>query len=214
MKLTSQDTAPSGGLVRVRLDISPTQTASGATALTTVTKNLKLKPGQTKAVTFKLASLPAALSQGSYYVVAELIDSASDMRTAASATTVSVTPPFVDMSGVFASSPLTLTDGRKAVAAITVSDLGNIPASHPLSIALFVRPVGTTGSADIPLPTVTQSLRLKPHQARTVKLKFVVPPALPAGVYTLVAQLDPANTFQDPDLSNNTAVGATPLKAG
>jgi hypothetical protein len=44
---------------------------------------------------------------------------------------------------------------------------------------------------------------------RKYRLSFKIPTTLPANTYVLVAVLDPANTLNDPNLTNNVIVGST-----
>jgi hypothetical protein len=87
-----------------------------------------------------------------------------------------------------------------ASATVTVSNAGNIPAAGPLEVALSARPEGTAGSADIALQTVTVKISIKPSGSGRERLSFLVPSTLAAGSYSLVAQIDPNNAFNETSL--------------
>lgn len=161
---------------------------------------LKLKPGQGKPATIKVPSLPASLPLGSYYLVTQVTSPAGISSVAASANTVTVAAPFISLSGSVASLSETAKLGKNASAVVAVSNGGNVQASGILQVALSARPAGTTGSADVSLTTASAKIRILPGKSGSVHLHFLVPATLPAGSYSLVAQLDPANSFNEAQL--------------
>ena len=150
------------------------------------------------------------LAAGTYYVVSRVTDSAGTLTSTASPDNVTVTAPFIQLFGSGAAVPKPVAPGKKASAAVTVNNNGNIPAAGALPIALFARPAGTSGAEDVSLPTVVVKVRLKANGGRLgLKLKFVVPATLAAGRYSLVVQLDPGNSFDEPMLPAPTVGAAT-----
>ena len=49
-------------------------------------------------------------------------------------------------------------------------------------------------------------MNFKPHVKHVFKVKLSLPAGLPAGTYMLVALLDPANVFDDPNAATNFIV--------
>jgi hypothetical protein len=185
------------GPATVTLYASTTPTLAAATQIATSKSNLKLKAGRAKVFSFKISQLPATLPAGTYYIVSEVTDSAGASSPAASTGTVTVAPPFVTLSAASASVPAAVKLGKLASAVVAVTNSGNVPAAGSLQIALSARLPGTSGSADVPLQTVTVKIKIKPAGARRLRLRFLVPSTLQAGSYSLVAQLDPNNAFAE-----------------
>ena len=103
--------------------------------------------------------------------------------------------PFVSLSGAVASLVAKVKPGKFESAVISVTNAGNVPATGSLQVVLSARPAGSAGSADVALATATAHVHILPGKSSRVHLRFLVPPTLPAASYALVAQLDPANSF-------------------
>jgi hypothetical protein len=113
-------------------------------------------------------------------------------------TAIADLPPLVvALSGSVASVPKSALPGKHAAFVVTVSHSGNNLASGTLVTKLFARPAGTTGDADLALPTVSVKIKIKPGVPSKEKLSITLPTTLPAGSYSLVVQLDPSNAFSE-----------------
>jgi hypothetical protein len=206
--ITNRGTIPSGGSTAVTLYLSTSGTPTGATEVASITTVLRIKVNRAKTVKVKLAGLPASLAAGSYFVVAQVTDVGGNAAVAASSSTVSVAPAFVDLSGALAPVPAVLKPGKKISATVTVTNNGNITAAGSLQVEFLARPVGTTGSADVPLATPAVRIKLASGASKRLRFGIVLPSSLIAGAsYTLVAVIDPANLFSDTNLANNTLLG-------
>jgi hypothetical protein len=113
-----------------------------------------------------------------------------------------VAPPDSALSGVINFITGSVRPGKRATAVATLSNGGNTPVNAPIEIALFARPTGTNGSADAALQTITVKVHLKPMGRGYARFHFHVPSALPLGIYTLVAQLDPNKLLGESSLFN------------
>lgn len=87
---------------------------------------------------------------------------------------------------------------------LTVQNLETVDAAGPLTVTLLASGAG----GDMPLATITKSIRLKAGATKLLPLRFNFP-TLPAGAYSLVIRLDSAGTFGESNESNNTATGGT-----
>jgi len=193
----------------ITLYLSTTQGLTGATEVAAITDGLHLKPKKGKAVKIKLASLPTSLAAGSYFLVAQVTDVNANSEIAVSSTAVAVAPGFIDLTGSLQPYPTTLKPAKKTSATVTVTNNGNIPASGTLQVEFFARPVGTTGSSDVPIATPATRIKLASGASKRLRFSYVPPAALIAGTdYTLVAVLDPNHLFSDSNLANNTLVGS------
>ena len=124
--------------------------------------------------------------------------------TSASASSVQIGQPFVQLAGSGLSAP-TFNGTKSALVSFALTNTGNIPASAKSAVEFFASTTGTLTGA-ISLTTTPLHLMLKPHVAHVFKVKLALPVALPAATYTLVALLDPANVFKDPNAATNFIV--------
>jgi hypothetical protein len=193
----SNSGATISGPITVNLYASTTTTTTGATLIDTLpVKSLKLKTGKATAFSLKISELPSTLA-GTYYLVAQITSSGGTSAAAASAGTVTVAPPFVMLAAPAIVPPKSVKPGKKTSAVVTITNSGNIPATGLLEVVLTARPPGTSGSADIPIQTVSEKIKIAPNKSGKVGVTFLVPNTLPVGTYSLVAQIDPNNAFNE-----------------
>jgi hypothetical protein len=201
-------TVASFGTSSITLFVSTTQGLTGATQVAAISDGLHLKPNKATTVKIKLAILPASLAAGSYFLVAEVTDVHDNSETAVSNSAVALAPGFIDLTGSLGSVPSVLKPGKKTAATVTVINDGNIPAAGTLQVEFLARPVGTTGSADVPLATPSTRINLASHATKRLRFSIVVPATLTAGTsYVLVAVLNPNSILDDSNIANNTLVG-------
>ena len=149
-----------------------------------------LGPNKSKAVSLKINSFPTSLPTGPYYIVAQVIDAAGNSAIAASASTISVAPAFVDLTGTLPPVPPVLKAGKRTSLQLTVNNDGNVAAAGSLHVQLLARPTGTAGGADVLLGTSAVRVKLVAGASRRLRLPFTLPQNLsPATSYTLVAVL-------------------------
>jgi hypothetical protein len=126
---------------------------------------------------------------------------------------VQLAAPFIDLAASGIASVGTLAANKPASITFAVANDGNILAkSSPIEI--LASPDGTVANGtEIAEPTLL--LNLSPNGiAKHFRLSFRIPSNLPANTYVLVAVLDPNNTLNDPNLSNNVLVGTTMFTVG
>jgi hypothetical protein len=185
------------GSATVTLFASTAPSLTAATAIgSPITSKLKLFAGKSKTYVFSVTHLPISLSAGSYYLVADVAGADASSSPAVSNSGFNVALPFVELSG----SNLTIVNvkpGKKSTATVEVTNNGNTPATGTLGVAISARPAGTTGEADSIVQLVSAKINIKPMATAKVRLSFLIPPSLPAQAYSLIAQLDPNNTFNE-----------------
>jgi len=207
--VTNRGTGKLSGPVTIKLYASTDGSVdAGDAEITTITKKLTLKAGQTKQVKVKIGSFPT-VADGSYFMVADvsgggISESSTSNNQAASTNTVTIAAPFVDLSGQ-ASPPKGVKAGRKATLPLTITNGGNSLLSGASSVRVTLTPSGGGSPTTIDVPA---SLKLKPGASKTFKLKFAAPPT--AGSYTVSAAVDAGNAIAESDEANNTA-GPVPL---
>jgi uncharacterized delta-60 repeat protein len=210
VKITEGGSNPASGMVAIQLYASPDgQLDAGLSPFQSVPERIKLRSNQSQ--TFQLRyTLPASI--GNYFVLANLdTQSLHSLNTntvpAISTSAVQVAAPFVDLAGTALTSVGTPAAGKLATISFSVTNNGNILArSAPIQI--LASPDGTAANGtQIAEPKL--ALNLPAGITRKYRLSFKIPTTLPAGTYVLVAVLDPANTLNDPNLTNNVIVGST-----
>lgn len=174
-----------------------------------VTKTLAIKQGAQKVVKFKVTSFPS-VADGDYFLIAKTTSAGLADGTSASAATVNIAAPFVDVTGAFAPTTKTsLKRGKKGLTPVTVTNLGNIDATGTIDVALTL--VASPGSelADVPVAVKPVKLKLKPGASKAAKLSFVVPADTAIGSYTLQATVDSGNALAERDETNNGVTGTS-----
>jgi hypothetical protein len=172
--------------------------------LATVTKKLKIDSAQTKTVKVKIRAFPD-VPEGDYVTIAQVSGTNVPAGTNTDDTSVHLAPPFVDLSGVFASGPATITKGKKSTILLTVTNNGNVPAKKvvPVSIATAT---DAGGAGATTFATANAKISLKPGASRTIKLNFLTPAETGSGSFFIAATLDATNVLAEKDETNNLVV--------
>jgi uncharacterized delta-60 repeat protein len=179
-------------------------------------EKMSLKEG--KAKTYRLKFLyPSSLTDGNYYIAAVVETGAARDLNVANNTSVStastrIAAPFVQLTGGALTAP-TFAGAKPASISFTISDSGNEPATTSFAVKFFASSTGTLTGA-FALATESLRLALKPNASHPAKLKLALPATLPAGTYSLVALLDPANVFNDPNAATNFIVSGNSFVVG
>ncbi len=194
---------------------NPTVSAASAdTLITTVTKKMKLKPGQSKLVSVKF--LYPAVSDADYRLLAQvdpalLIAEGNEANNVGvSSSAVTIAAPFVDLSGVV-TTPITgtLAAGQKTKTSITITNNGNVTASGLVDVALSGSTDQVLDAGDKLLALLGVKVKLKAGKSKKFNLKLTLPADMPAGSFFTAADIDSSNHLAESNDSNNTAVGAT-----
>ncbi len=197
------------GPVTITLYVSPTGSVSDGTALTSITRTLKLKP--TKAAKFKLKVPSFPDLNGAYTLVAGVLVNGSTISAVGPSTviqppTVSFTPPAP------AVVPQTVLPGGKLTVEFTLKDTGNIPAAGtaPLVISLSPQPDGGNATT---IATEPLRARLKPGQSKAYKFKLKLPKATLPGTYYIAVSLA-VQSLGDNNSADGSGVSSGPLTVG
>jgi hypothetical protein len=208
VSVSNEGVGVAAGGFKVVLYASPSQTydPSTATQIGEVDRSEKIKKGDTLKLHAKLAipSLPA----GSYYLLARVTDASGNSNTVASSTTTTVVSPLVDLSDTIRKSSASVKPGKKLKGTIDVFNHGHITASGSLDIELELSP-NSDGSEPKPLTIIPKAIHLKAGKSLAFHVSAAVSSTEPAGRYYLIAVVDPSNTLNESDTTNNTAVSST-----
>ncbi len=196
VKLTDTSATGQDGtvVVNVYASTSPTFDASSDQLVGTVTRQVNVKAGKTISTTVPIKTIPAALADGTYYLLVQTSDTAGTSIAAAAPGTFTVAAPFVSLSGTVTSqklsSPLTSDAKAKGTVKIVIVNNGNV-IDNGFSIDLMASSdPDTTGTSIL---TAKKSTKIKPGKSVTVALSLKSLPVLAAGSYVLVAQITDAN---------------------
>ncbi len=177
--------------------------------LVTVVKKLKLDSAESKSLRIKVSQFPSA-PDGNYLVIARVSGDGVAAGTNASDDVVNIAAPFVDLSGAFATTPVTVAKGKKAKTAVTVNNSGNIDAKGTVAVAVALS-TDPTGANPVSIATVNAKLVIKAGKSKALKLNFTVPAGTAPGAYFVVATLDSANAVAEKNEANNTILSSTAL---
>jgi uncharacterized repeat protein (TIGR03803 family) len=207
--ITDTGDIPVSGNLAISLFVSPDGTLDGATQIgKTTTRKLALKGQQSRNVPIKITSFPD-VPAGTYQIVASVIDSSNNTSTAAGPS-LTIAPPFVQ-TVVSALTPQTtsVVRGKKASLSFTLTDSGNTPVAGTANLTIAAS-ADASGAGAQPVATVPVKVKLKAGAAKTVKVKFTLPPGAPAGPAFLAVSLDVA-ALGDTNPANGNAIAATPI---
>ena len=172
------------GAYTVNLYADTANTLDGNQVLiSTVSKNLSVSAGQAKTIDMNLKSLPATLANGTYHLLAQVVDPTGAANFVASSQTVTVAAPFVTLAAAAGSvAPLSISLGKSGTIAIAVTDIGNMDVSGLIDLTLHPSSDGVSPLPGITLATVMKKANLRSGQSKTFKLRFK-PGTLTAGNY-------------------------------
>jgi hypothetical protein len=186
------------------------------TKISTLSASLpKLAIGGNKLVKFKLGTVPRVPTSGPYFILVDVSGAPTGGLDviAASPGTVAITNPFVDLSDtVTITSPSsgTVVPGKSYALSVDVTNNGNTTAKGPLAIDV-ASSLSFVGTSPVDEGIITKTINIKPGATKIVKLTSKIPLGTSPGSYYYVTTLDPANTFNDPNLANNVAITTTAL---
>jgi uncharacterized delta-60 repeat protein len=217
VSVTEAGSAPAAGTFMIELIASSSENLTTTqTPVQSFAEKMSLKAGKAKTYRLKFA-YPSSLPAGNYFLAANVTamgerDLNPANNTSVSSTSTTIAQPFVRLKGAGLTAP-TFNGAKPAVVSFIITNTGNEPATTASAVQYFASINGTLTGA-ISLATAPLSLGLKPNVSHVFKAKFSLPSTLPAGSYTLVALLDPANVFNDPNAGTNFVVSGNTFIAG
>jgi hypothetical protein len=197
----------------------PTFGAATDTQVSSISKTAaSFLPNKSTAFKLKLTDFPDVANRN-YYLIAQVTGSLAGTsdNVAASSTTIAVADPFIDLSdSVSIVSPAddSVLPGKAAGLSIEVFNNGNIPATGPLLIDLGLTagltPDVNTIQTDIeeavvPAGTTSPHIHIAAGGHQILHVNEKVPVGFTPGTYVWEASIDPANTFNESNTTNNTA---------
>lgn len=209
--VTNSESNTISGEIAIKLELS--SDATGATAgptVASITRKIRLRAGKSASFPLIVRSLPAGTT-GSLFLVAEVTDPSGNTAAGASASAINVETPTVDITGAFVHVPATAKAGHNVTVSLAISEDGNVPVSAALPVELFASADGVLDTNSIDLGTLSRHVSIQPGRKTLLLLREMLPASLPPNSYMLFATLDPNNTLNDANLSNNTFASATTM---
>ncbi len=147
-------------------------------------RRLTVNAGRSFAVTLTARKLPASLTPGTYYFVAEMTDPDGGYAFSTVPTPISVVAPVVTITATAtAVRPATLTSKLPGAVVVSVVDTGNVAAAGPLTVTVLPSADGTTADGTTPLATLGRRVTIKAGRTGRYTLHVRVPATLAAGPY-------------------------------
>lgn len=179
--------------------------------IVTVNKTLTIGVGKNKTVKVKVHAFPTNLN-ADYFIVAQVsgtgVNDTGIGANGVSTTTTHIGHEEIDLADSFIKVRPNGKAGKKIPVVLEIANDGNVKAKGPVVID-FGASATPNGANAFPLGSVSKNINIK--NGKFIKLTLSVP--LPIGIATgnqyLTATVDPTNTFNDPNLANNTTVSAS-----
>lgn len=213
--LTNSGSAAASGAYTVVLLASSDQTFdSSDTPIATVSGVLPpLKAGGVHPVKVKIGSFPD-VPNGAYFVLAEVTGSlaGSGDNVGASSGTVAITDPFIDLSdSIVRTGKTSVFPGQSSGGeTVTIFNNGNVTASGIVAIT-FDASTNPDGSSPVFVATEDENIKIAPGKSKSFhNVRKTSVGELPGNYYT-IATVDPGNTFNESNTTNNSAVASVPL---
>jgi hypothetical protein len=186
-------------------------TINGGTQISSITRNVRLRPGARTAFAFPAFKWPAGLS-GNYFLVAQVNATNTVAETTpadnigASATAASVAAPFVTLLNLWNGRiPASFKLGRRVVLSVLEQNTGNVTAKGAGTATVQASPDGQTSDATT-LATVPVHILAAAGHKQAVPVAFTVPSSLPSGTYKLIVTISfPGDTNTGDDLAVSSA---------
>jgi len=182
VNVTNSSIATVKGANTVRLYATSDGTIDSASVLIGMAKSIvPLKPGKSTPVPILVKSL--ILPPATYTILAQATDLAGDVAVSATGPTLTVTAPFVSLSGSLSGpTPSSVAPGRIFVVTMTAANAGNVAASGSVSFAVSLPSDPQTVTA--PAITIIRSVTVPPGSKPVViRLLVKVPSSQSAGVF-------------------------------
>ncbi len=161
-----------------------------------------------KSKTYKVNYVyPKTLPTGQYFIIAKVnsgkkpIQEINFENNEADGKPVTISQPFVDLTGSFKNTPAKITKG-KGTLDLAITNLGNVDATGPLTVILYATPTNTFTGTEPIIPTTKLTTGIKAKSTKVLKLNYTLPTgAVPAGSDFLYAVLqyggNPADTVPE-----------------
>jgi hypothetical protein len=162
---------------------SATSLDTNQTLIASITKQVSIKSGKSRSFSFNIKALPATLADGSYHLLAEVIDPSRASSVIATTQTVQVAAAFIQPAVLVGPViPASIAPGKFGAIRVTVTNHGNVPASG-VEITLSPSADGVTPLAGVILERERSRAKIQPNRSMKFRLRFKASSALATGSY-------------------------------
>lgn len=172
-----------------------------------ITGHVNVKPSKHVVYHFHLKTVPAGTPNGTYHIVAQVTNPTGAISDIASASEITVAPAQIDLGGAFVKASSPVESGKNAAITFFVTNNGNVPATGSLPIQIDL---ATDASGDQGVDLVPISTHINVKAGKTTRLTVHEAVSVADGSYYIFVKLDPANTFSDVNIANNSFQSPTP----
>ena len=201
--ITNATDARFTGPVTISLFLSSDGTASGTAVATMTLSTVTLRSGKSRVVVLKF-TYPSPTADETLTPVVTASATATDTAdaTAVAPSSVTVAAPSIDLSTAFVASTIRTVPGKTAVAAVKITNDGNVTASGTITLTLY--------AGDVAVGTITgRKLNLRAGKATVLRLRFTVPDDFVEGTDVLTAVTSSSTSVVDTNGANDSATVAT-----
>jgi hypothetical protein len=196
--ITNETSATIKGLTTLQIFATANGVIDGsAMVVGQVTRRLNLKSNKSINAPVPIKALLAALPANTYTLLASTTDPSGNVTSASMGPAVQVAAPFIALTEAFTRQTLTgaalAGEKTKAVAAIQITNTGNIVTPGLTTIAFYLSTDGMVDSNAALIRSVSKPLRIRPGKSIIVSLPLKQVPVVPVENYTVVAQVTDAN---------------------
>jgi hypothetical protein len=153
---------------------------------------------------------PSGLSAGQYYLIGSVIANKSvgeTQATAVSPSQISISPANVALTASFRSrsSAFPVKPGKQQTAIVSIANGGNVVANGNATIELFASTDGQIDGSSTLLRTRSRHIHIAAGRSGSFAIPFKAPSGLPAGSYSLMAEVTSNTKPADSNSGNDIA---------
>jgi hypothetical protein len=213
VELTNNGLETVSGAYTVTLLTSTSPSLTGATPVTTITRSGTFAVNRPRPVSFSLTDFPD-VPDGQYYLLAEVTGPLAGVgdNATASVGTVGVTDPYLDLSDsviITSAASDQVLPGRRVSFSLEVFNTGNIAATG--NLVTDVDLTADAGATEIPVNVISPRINVRANGHQTLRVTEKIPTGFAPGTYSWDVNIDPANTFGETSIANNTALSTSEL---
>jgi hypothetical protein len=202
------------GTVQLKVYATTDGTVDGSAILiASGSKSGKLTSNESGEVTLKPNKVLPSTLNGTYTLVATLVDPSGEISTSPAGPTLVAAAPFVAFSETIvgpAASTLAISDEKtKGAVKLTIKNNGNIISGGKSTVAIYASEDGTVANGTLIHAPVSESLAIKVGATKPVSISLTSLPTLPGGTYFLVAKV----TDSRGDVTTVTSGNSYPIAA-
>jgi hypothetical protein len=178
--------------------------------IASLAKKLTINGSGNITVNLPVSKIPAAVTAGSYFLIAAATDSSNTTLSTVSSTTITVAEPTINYAVTFTDmtqeSPVAAGSTTSGQAVLSLTNNGNVPATGAKTVAIYASTAQNVASGTL-IRSVKVGTPIAPGATVTVTVPFKkIPSTLSADLYYIVAQVI------DPKHNSATAVAGSQVQ--